>query len=370
VFYLAAPTSFRVTLAGGVFCSLCMLAGYLSAEPFGSTSLGMVLVLLIHNVVLILVVSRTNRMRRLEWATVQAERTAREELAESKGALRKLFMAVPVPLIVVEVDSGRLVEANDAAFAYFGATLNEVGLSNIEHIYVDPADRAVVIGMLRRDGHVDAFETRIRLADGSVHHVLLACSMLTVDGRACTITGVVDISRHKEVEAHLDRLAATDPLTGLPNRTRFLEIARAEIERATRYQRAVTVMMFDLDHFKRLNDTHGHAAGDAALRAFAALCQATLRVNDVAARLGGEEFAAILPETTAANALTLAERLRSETERLAPEGQRLTVSIGIAEVRSGETSIDAALARADAALYAAKRAGRNRVRSEEPPQAA
>jgi diguanylate cyclase (GGDEF)-like protein/PAS domain S-box-containing protein len=369
LFYLVIPTSFRLNVGCAVFTSVAMLVGFFAPAPGSPTILGMVLAMAMLNGGLGLVLSRANRRRRLEWAATEAERRANDELAESRRNMRRLFMAVPVPLVVTHAETGAILEANDAAYAYFGAGRESLGLETILDIYVDPSERSAFLEALRENGQVRNFETRIRLADGSIRHVLLAADRQTFEGKPCVITGAVDISRHKEVEAHLDRLATTDALTGLPNRSRFMELATTELERAVRYRRPLTVMMLDLDHFKRLNDTHGHAAGDAALGAFAALCQRTLRRHDVIARLGGEEFAAILPETSALNALTLAERLRSETERLvvpgAPDGLHLTVSIGIANVHEGEPSIEAALARADRALYAAKRAGRNRVRSEE-----
>ncbi len=164
--------------------------------------------------------------------------------------------------------------------------------------------------------------------------------------------------------ARLDVLASTDPLTGLLNRRRFLEMAQAEQARAQRYGRPVTLLLVDLDHFKRVNDTYGHRMGDAVLRTAAGVMTASRRASDLAARFGGEELVLLLPETDLAGAVGLAERLRialaGAQTRLDGVDVHITASIGVASLRAGE-SLDNLLHRADQALYSAKRAGRDRV---------
>jgi diguanylate cyclase (GGDEF)-like protein len=148
---------------------------------------------------------------------------------------------------------------------------------------------------------------------------------------------------------------------------RWLPLAIKERGRARsqRYMRPMTVMMFDIDHFKNVNDTYGHATGDRVLQALATVCLATKRDADVAARLGGEEFALLLPETTDIAATQFAERLRQQIRDCAPivEGEKLpiTVSIGIAGASMTTAGFQPLLDQADQALYEAKRAGRNRV---------
>lgn len=164
-----------------------------------------------------------------------------------------------------------------------------------------------------------------------------------------------------EALAAMQQQAATDGLTGLPNRRSLDALMDAQLAMAQREGRPFSVLMLDLDHFKAVNDTHGHAVGDAALRGFAQRIQGQLRRSDVCARYGGEEFCVVLPGTAAALALDTGERLRLAVAGapLAP-GVAVTVSVGTATWRTGD---DAAtlIARADAALYAAKRAGRDRV---------
>lgn len=160
-------------------------------------------------------------------------------------------------------------------------------------------------------------------------------------------------------------LAHTDELTGLANRRAFLEHGKATFDQARRYKRSLSLVMFDIDHFKRINDTHGHAAGDEVLRAVAAAVRRIARSADSAGRLGGEEFALLLPETFRDAAAQLAERLRREMADLAIEmpGEtlRVTCSFGVAEQGPDAPSLDALLDRADQALYRAKAEGRNRV---------
>ncbi|HZS63314.1 MAG TPA: GGDEF domain-containing protein [Xanthobacteraceae bacterium] len=158
--------------------------------------------------------------------------------------------------------------------------------------------------------------------------------------------------------------AATDTLTGVLNRRGFLEKTQALIARRPLRSKRVTALMFDLDHFKSINDRFGHAAGDEALRVFAQTISTTMREGDIIGRLGGEEFAALLPGA-ARDAGVAAERVRAAFERVGVEigGHRMnaTVSIGAADADARDCNIERLLARADAALYAAKEGGRNRV---------
>lgn len=166
---------------------------------------------------------------------------------------------------------------------------------------------------------------------------------------------------------HAQHLARTDALTGLSNRRAFYELGGVVLKQAERSGRRLSAVMLDLDHFKAVNDTHGHAAGDEVLRAAARAITDTARASDVCGRIGGEEFALVLPDTGVADAMAMAERLRlhvSETV-VAHDGAqiRVTCSLGVAERGHGSESLEGVLARADAALYRAKQAGRNRVES-------
>lgn len=163
----------------------------------------------------------------------------------------------------------------------------------------------------------------------------------------------------------LENLATTDGLTRLYNRRTFLQRAENEFERSRRYQRPLSVLMLDVDHFKNVNDSHGHEVGDRVLRILADECRKSLRQQDVLGRYGGEEFVAFLPETSSAVAQEVAERLRKCVENLRvpvdKESIHVTLSIGIATVRDRDRDISALIIFADQALYEAKQQGRNRV---------
>jgi diguanylate cyclase (GGDEF)-like protein len=163
----------------------------------------------------------------------------------------------------------------------------------------------------------------------------------------------------------VQRLAITDSLTGLYSRRHLFELAGHEFQRARRYQLPLSVMMVDIDEFKRVNDTHGHAIGDQVLQGVAERCRKELREVDVIGRYGGDEFTALLPETGLSAACQVAERLRKNiAERtLDTKAGRITVtvSLGIAVLGDEHLTPESLLDRADQALYAAKQNGRNRV---------
>lgn len=170
--------------------------------------------------------------------------------------------------------------------------------------------------------------------------------------------------RLDRAHARLMRLSQTDGLTGLANRRRFMEVLQAEMARRHRTGRPLCLALIDLDHFKLVNDTHGHLAGDAVLRELATVLITSVRVpSDLPARLGGEEFALILPDTPLDEAQGVCERLRERVAAQVFQGDgeplRITISMGLTEVQNDD--IGRALSEADRALYCAKTAGRDRV---------
>lgn len=173
-----------------------------------------------------------------------------------------------------------------------------------------------------------------------------------------------DISRHKALEKQLSRLATHDPLTGTLNRRAFDQATHTELDRADRYGHVFCVALLDLDHFKRINDEYGHAAGDQVLKSFATCCRQQLRATDYLARFGGEEFIILLVDTGLEDARQLLERTREAVQGLIveelPKGQRIRFSAGLTQWQAGDT-LDALVRRADKALYQAKRSGRDRI---------
>ena len=175
-----------------------------------------------------------------------------------------------------------------------------------------------------------------------------------------------DITEAKQREERLYQRATRDPLTGVANRGHFSEMGTLEIERARRFAEPLSLLLMDIDHFKRVNDTHGHETGDRVIQRLAATCASHLRRIDLVARLGGEEFAVLLPRANKEPATEMAQRLRRliAEQRVAIDGGReiaFTVSIGLASLRPTTRDLAELLRNADAALYKAKREGRNRV---------
>ena len=225
--------------------------------------------------------------------------------------------------------------------------------------------RQVVDTALAEGAHYEG-EWRLRQRGGRLIWCHLSgASLARRDPGRGMVWCIDDITERKQMEAELQRLATTDPLTGLLNRRRFTEVVEQELQRVRRHPRPLTLLMLDLDHFKQINDSHGHPAGDRVLRVVTGACGQLLRSTDSFGRLGGEEFAILLPDTDRAGALEVAEKLRETVGRLLipVEGAtlRVTVSIGLVCRHTGDQSLNGMLSLADHALYEAKSAGRNRT---------
>jgi len=174
-----------------------------------------------------------------------------------------------------------------------------------------------------------------------------------------------DLTRYKKMERQLAQMALFDDLTGSLSRAAFFQQAEKEFARARRYHRPLTTLMIDIDHFKRVNDEYGHAAGDQVLVIFAEAVQEMIRTTDFMGRVGGEEFAILMPDTPMNAACHLAERIRERINKYPYLARdmliEITASLGVAELQTSDENFQALLQRADDALYSAKQGGRNRV---------
>lgn len=209
--------------------------------------------------------------------------------------------------------------------------------------------------------------------DGSTFYVSTsATSLKDQKGHfAIARTSVFDITDRIKLERKLEQLANVDVLTNISNRRHFYERGEMEFQRALRYQHALALLIFDIDHFKRINDTHGHDGGDLVLKQLAQSVNESLRELDVLARFGGEEFIVLLPELTTRQARSVAERLRRQIAAMQitlPDGEtiNITVSIGFAMLTPTEQHLDGLIKKADLALYQAKEQGRNQVIEYSP----
>lgn len=296
---------------------------------------------------------------------------AHSRLEEREAHLRHLYESVPAAIAVIDPMTGEILLANPTFGRFVSRPPSELVGTNISEIGSTPLERhrimeAMTVGRgdTGRTGH-DGREVRLSRSDGGDVWLQVSTTPIRFRGQEALYLAALDVTRRKAVEQRLRELATTDELTRLHNRRHFLELAATEFARSRRYRRPLSLMMIDLDYFKWVNDTQGHAAGDRVLAAVAeALFQAT-RQQDIVGRIGGEEFAVLLPETEGMAAVELAERLRLAVVRLAlappDEALRLSISAGVSALLPEDASIEAPMRRADRALYLAKAAGRNRI---------
>jgi len=303
----------------------------------------------------------------------------------SERRYRVAFEADPAPSVIAHLADMRIVQANRGMAELTGLTadgLTTRSLTDLEPFHRHTAMLTIATQRLLSGDPTHKAKMALRAADGAQVMVLLSARAIEVDGRQCGIYTFVDITaledEQREHEATQDLLRETvrehanerdvmaylaifDSLTRIPNR-RGLDVRLAEeVVRAERYGIELSVLLLDVDHFKNVNDEHGHDAGDAALRQVAHLLQEACRGPDFVGRWGGEEFMMILPETGPAAAMDVASRVRVRVADETFDGVgNLTVSIGVASFESGATT-DTLFRRVDRAMYAAKRGGRNRI---------
>jgi diguanylate cyclase (GGDEF)-like protein/PAS domain S-box-containing protein len=291
-----------------------------------------------------------------------------EALKKSEDKFRTLFEQSVVPTSMT-LPTGE-VNANHALCALLGYSETELadGVTWQQITHPDDVRKTadILAALVAGDLPSARFEKRYIRKDGSCVWADLSTSLRRdEDGTPLYfMTTLVDITDRKRAEEALRLLATTDELTGIANRRRFFELAEAELKRAARHQEAVAIAFIDVDRLKLVNDTSGHLAGDRALQAFVASCQECIREIDVLARMGGDEFAILMPATTVEQAHLTVERVRTALEALTTnlvgEPLSLTVSAGVVGHLGAAEDLEALLKRADRALYQAKDAGRNR----------
>ncbi len=291
------------------------------------------------------------------------------ELRRSEERLRTILDNAPLPMTLTRRSDGVLIYANEPSARMVNRPLSEIVGRPARGFYRNPQEREGILAKYHAQQRLSSEEVCLVTADGSDRWVMLSMVPVIYSGEVADLTTIVDITERKTLELELQRLATTDSLTGAANRRSFIERAGAEIARSRRYGLPMALLMLDIDHFKLVNDNLGHAMGDEALRAVYQQCSRLVRVQDVIGRLGGEEFAVLLPQTEQEAAMQLAERLRQQIstitlrkpDQLPQSEHSLSASFGVTVLKPEDRLIDDLLARADEALYLAKRRGRNGV---------
>jgi diguanylate cyclase (GGDEF)-like protein/PAS domain S-box-containing protein len=272
--------------------------------------------------------------------------------------------------IIAKTLDGIVMAWNPGAEAMFGFNSREMIGTPMIALYPDDRldEERAILDRIRAGERVEHFETQRRHKNGSVIDVSVTISPIRDENSR--IVGASKIARNiterKRTELELSRLATTDTLSGLANRGQFMSRATQELARTARYGAPLSVLMIDIDHFKVVNDTYGHHTGDRVIESLGRLLREALRDIDLAGRVGGEEFAVLLPQTILIHAVEAAERLRAKVADMeVPLEQgvplRITISIGVASHTGDGVNLDTLLNRADTALYDAKHAGRDRV---------
>lgn len=312
-------------------------------------------------------VDRTQHMLNTRIHEVETARTELSrrtiELERSEKRFRQLADAA-FETILVHAE-GEIVDCNDAAVNLYGCSKDRlIGKQVIELVdspSSDEDDKAWITHATEEPME------GVHIKVGGKVPVEVRSRAIELKGEAALVTVVRDITEHKKIQEYLHRIANTDALTGVGNRRYFLEQGKNEFARGLRYSQTLSLIMMDIDKFKSINDTYGHDIGDIALQALSNICVKTLRKNDVFARLGGEEFAAILPSTGINGAMQLSERLRENIQNMVTTSAKgdiqFTASMGVTEVNFDDENedIECMLNRADKGLYKAKVSGRNRV---------
>ncbi len=302
---------------------------------------------------------------------VSARKRELVELRTAEALFRGAFDGSPIGMALADAE-GRVVRVNGALCDLTGRTVKQLAgkrFDTLTHVADAGRDGQVVRALLSGERDQYKLETRFLHASGAPIWVALQATTITDDDGAPRryLVQVQDVTHRRHYEENLHYLATHDPLTGLHNRASFANQLDAHADLVRRYGSDGALLLLDLDHFKYVNDTLGHAAGDQLIARVATVLEGRLRESDVLARLGGDEFAALLPRATVHSARRVAQNLldalRDERITVPGMGQRtMTASIGIAMFEAAEDLRgEDVLVSADLAMYDAKEAGRNQV---------
>jgi diguanylate cyclase (GGDEF)-like protein/PAS domain S-box-containing protein len=289
-----------------------------------------------------------------------------KELRENEDKFRTIAQTAVDAIILADVH-GNTIFWNESAQRIFGYTEDEISGKSLTILMPEQYRDAHRKGLelIKATGESKyigkTMEMHALKKNGDVFPIELSVSMWKA-GEEYYYSGILrDITKRKNLESELKTLAVTDTLTQVFNRTKYYEIMQREIERTKRYNHPLSIIMFDIDHFKKVNDIYGHTVGDYVLRTLTQIVKENLRETDYLVRWGGEEFIIIAPDTDLKKAKILAERNRNASEKYKYDhAGTITVSFGVTQFIKDDNE-DTVIKRVDDDLYKAKRKGRNRV---------
>jgi len=284
---------------------------------------------------------------------------------DESGFYERLFQTNTAPMLLIDpANNGQIVDANQAATRFYGYTRDEMCTKHTWEINAMGLDVLPVMHEISRlpGGHKPLTFVH-KLADGNLRHVQTYAGPVELNGVRRMLCIIHDITEQKRLEQELEHAALRDPLTGLGNRRQFMQLVENARTQNPQRTHNFSLMLVDADHFKAINDEHGHNTGDDALVMLARTLETGIRESDTVFRWGGEEFLILLPLTPLEGAMHVAEDLREAVQQLSRPGlPALTVSVGVAQYEAGE-DFTSLFKRVDDALYRAKTSGRNQVQA-------
>lgn len=298
---------------------------------------------------------RVRELEKIESEQIQIE----ESLRENESYFKAIIASIQAGVMVINAEKHEIVDANETACELIGV-LKENLIGKICHKYVCPAEQGKCpITDLKQV--IDNSERLLIDTKGNKIPIIKTVVPITMKNRTYLLESFIDITDRKRMDEQIQKLATTDGLTQAFNRTKFESILTSELERSKRYTHPLSMILFDIDHFKVINDTYGHVVGDYVLKTLAQIVTKKLRGIDSLVRWGGEEFIILAPGTDINKAQVLAERIRKEIERYKFDNVgKVTISSGVTEFTVNDTK-DSFIKRADDTMYKAKKKGRNRV---------
>jgi len=297
----------------------------------------------------------------ISYRIVRNHEAAQRALTESEGRLRQLLQTAPMPLLISVPREQRILYANDLARQFLNITGPLPVAFPLPAHYEDAAQRSRMLEILERDGTLKDFEVKLLDAKGNSFWALVSAQKIEWGGQQCAFVAFNDIDERKRLQEDMQFRAYHDDLTDLPNRSMFMEQLGRTLARAQRTQEPFSLLFIDMDRFKEVNDTLGHAVGDSLLQAVSDRLMTAVRESDLVARLGGDEFVVLVDESrdgVARVAQTLIRTLCRPYE-VADREVSLTASIGIASFPANGGDVATLVKNADIAMYQAKEHGRN-----------